>query len=131
MDEHVDVQVDYWKEEVEIRSESLKNEIDQIETNFCLNTSKDEIFKLRRRDAIKSSSETQLSIPSTTLRKLLPKQGKSLNQKKHYSIENDIEIKRNYIRCKRDSKFIWRNSDKYLSKSKQICEYIKFIFEHA
>jgi hypothetical protein len=31
MDVHVDVQINYWKEEVEIRAESLKIEIDEID----------------------------------------------------------------------------------------------------
>ena len=34
MDEHVEVQINYWKEEVEIRAESLKIEIDQIKDNL-------------------------------------------------------------------------------------------------
>ncbi len=34
MNEHVDVQISYWKEEVEIRAESLKIEIDEIKEGF-------------------------------------------------------------------------------------------------
>ena len=58
-----------------------------------------------------------MSIPSTTLRKLLPKQGKSLNQKKHYSIENDIEIKR-ISTCERRKIFA-----KYYSKNNTLTNY--------
>jgi hypothetical protein len=34
MNHHVDVQVNYWKEEVEIRAESLKIEIDEIKESL-------------------------------------------------------------------------------------------------
>ena len=30
MTEHVDIQVNYWKDEIEVRAESLKSEIDKI-----------------------------------------------------------------------------------------------------
>ena len=43
MNEHVDVQINYWKEEVEIRAESLKIEIDEIKESFI---SKLELIRL-------------------------------------------------------------------------------------
>jgi hypothetical protein len=40
INEHLEVQVNYWKEEVEIRAESLKNEIDKIKESFIIKLDK-------------------------------------------------------------------------------------------
>ena len=46
MDVLVDVQINYWKEEMEIRAESLKIEIDKIKDSFIAKLDKiNEDFK--------------------------------------------------------------------------------------